>query len=255
MAPTPAQPPAGSADAAEIARFEALAADWWDESGKFKPLHRLNPVRIDFVLSRARGHFGGGAAAARPLAGLRLLDIGCGGGLVAEPMARFGAAVTAIDPGQANIEAAKRHAAASGLAIDYRCAFAEDLAAEGARFDIVLALEVVEHVADVNAFVTAACALVAPGGMLVMATLNRTLKSYALAIVGAEYVMGWLPRGTHDWRKFLRPSELARAIAAGGAKATDVSGVVYNPLAGQWRLGGDTDVNYMVMAEKSAERI
>ena len=162
--------------------------------------------------------------------------------------------VTAIDPGAANIEAAKRHAAASGLAIDYRQAFAENLVSDSARFDIVLALEVVEHVADVDAFVGACSALMAPGGMLVMATLNRTLKSYALAIVGAEYVMGWLPRGTHDWRKFLRPSELANAIAKSGAKASDMSGVVYNPLNQQWRLAADSDVNYMITAEKPAAK-
>lgn len=252
MAISPKNSPARSADRGEIARFEALAEEWWDESGKFRPLHRLNPLRIDFILRRACGHWGRDPAAARPLSGLGLLDIGCGGGLIAEPMARFGAAVTAIDPGRANIEAARRHAAASGLAIDYREALAEDLAAEGARFDVVLALEVVEHVADVKSFVTAACAVLAPGGMLVMATLNRTLKSFAFAIIGAEYVLGWLPRGTHDWRKFLRPSELAGAVRDGGAELAELTGVVYSPLSDRWMLSDDLDVNYMLVAEKPA---
>lgn len=254
MPPAPSRTAAPSADAAEIARFEALAADWWDPHGKFKPLHRLNPLRVDYVLSRAARHFGREAGAARPLAGLSLLDIGCGGGLLAEPMARAGATVTAIDPGRANIEAAKRHAESSGLSIDYRCAHAEDLADENARFDVVLALEVVEHVADVQAFVDAACALAKPGGMIVMATLNRTLKSFAFAIVGAEYVLGWLPRGTHDWRKFLRPSELARALGDSGADVTEVTGVVYDPLTGRWRTSRDVGVNYMITAVKPKTR-
>lgn len=252
MPVSPPIAPARSADAAEIARFEALAGEWWDESGKFKPLHRLNPVRIDFIGTRACRHFGRNPSTPRPLAGLSLLDIGCGGGLIAEPMAGLGAAVTAVDPGAANIEAAGRHAAASKLDIDYRVGLAEDLTAEGKRFDIVLALEVVEHAADVGAFVAAACALMAPGGMLVMATLNRTLKSFAFAIVGAEYVMRWLPRGTHDWRKFLRPSKLVGEMRRGGADVTELTGVAYNPLSDSWRLSADLDVNYMVVAVKPA---
>lgn len=244
--PHSAQPASGDKD--EIARFEALAAQWWDPQGKFRPLHKLNPVRLQFIEERACRHFGRRPNIPKPLAGLRVLDIGCGGGLLCEPLAGLGAEVTGIDPGAATIEAATRHAAASGLSVGYRRTLAEDLAAGGDKFDIVLAMEVVEHVPDLDGFLAAACALVAPGGMLVAATLNRTLKAYALAIVGAEYVLGWLPRGTHDWRKFLRPSELARSLRRNGLEVTELSGVVYNPLGDRWRLGPDLDVNYMVLA-------
>ncbi|HLF58613.1 MAG TPA: bifunctional 2-polyprenyl-6-hydroxyphenol methylase/3-demethylubiquinol 3-O-methyltransferase UbiG [Alphaproteobacteria bacterium] len=245
--------PGSAADAQEVARFEALAGEWWDPSGKFRPLHRLNPTRLRFLQEHALRHFARDAGAPKPLARLRVLDIGCGGGLLCEPLAQLGAEVTGIDPGAATIEAASRHAARSGLAIRYRRALAEELAAEGARFDMVLAMEVVEHVPDLGGFLQAACALVAPGGILVAATLNRTLKSYLLAVVGAEYVLGWLPRGTHDWRKFVRPSELAQELRRRGLEVVELSGVAYNPLGDRWRLSSDLDVNYMALAAKPGE--
>jgi 2-polyprenyl-6-hydroxyphenyl methylase/3-demethylubiquinone-9 3-methyltransferase len=239
---------AGSVDPDEVARFAAMAAEWWDPDGKFRPLHKLNPVRVRFVRDRACARFGRDPAAARPLDGLRLIDIGCGGGLVCEPMARLGAAVTGIDAAAENIGIARSHAEAAELGIDYRAETAEALVAAGERFDIVLSLEVVEHVADVAGFVAACCALTRPGGLIVMATLNRTAKAFAMAIVGAEYVMRWLPRGTHDWRKFLRPSELAAALTRGGARVEEIAGVSYNPLFDEWRLTGDLSVNYMIAA-------
>jgi 2-polyprenyl-6-hydroxyphenyl methylase/3-demethylubiquinone-9 3-methyltransferase len=242
----------GSADPREIARFEALAERWWDPAGEFRPLHRLNPTRLEFVRDRAVAHWRRNPKAERPLAGLTLLDVGCGGGLLSEPMARLGAEVTGIDAGAANIEAARRHAAKSGLAIDYRHALAEDLARAGERFDVVLNMEVVEHVADVTAFLEACAALVRPGGIMVTATLNRTAKSFALAIVGAEYVLRWLPRGTHDWRRFLRPSELAARLRASGLVVVETAGVGYDPLRDRWRLTRDVDVNYMMLTLRPA---
>lgn len=251
---TPAIPEAAplgrGVDAGEVARFDAMAREWWDPEGKFRPLHRLNPARLKFIEDAARRHFSRAADAAKPLAGLRVLDIGCGGGLIAEPLARQGALVTGIDPGAATIEAATRHAAESALAIRYRRALAEDIAAEGGQFDLVLALEVVEHVPDLSAFLDAACALVAPGGMFVAATLNRTLKAYMLAVVGAEYVLNWLPRGTHDWRKFVRPSELARELRRSGVEIVELAGLAYQPLGDRWRMVTDLDVNYMAAAAK-----
>lgn len=237
-------------DAAEIARFEAMAAEWWDPEGRFRPLHRFNPERVRFVRDHACIRFGRKAEAEGPLAGLSLLDIGTGGGLVAEPMARLGAAVTGIDPSQKNIAIARAHAAKMGLAIDYRATTAEALAAEGARFDIVLAMEVVEHVADVGAFLDAIATLVKSGGMAVLATLNRTMRSYALAIIGAEYVMRWLPVGTHDWNKFLAPSELSALLGKRGLVPGNPAGLIYNPLSGRWRPGADTGVNYLIAADK-----
>ena len=234
-----------SVDPAEVAKFRAIADAWWDPAGKFRPLHRLNPTRIAYILDRAVTRFGRDPKAARPLAGLRLLDIGCGGGLLAEPMARLGAAVVGIDVAQRNIAVAKLHAATSGLAIDYRVATAETLAAAGERFDLLLNMEVVEHVAEPEAFLAATVQLLAPGGMMVLATLNRTAKSFALAIVGAEYLLGWLPRGTHDWRRFLRPSEIARMLRPQRAAIIDLVGVTYNPIADAWRISRDLDVNYM----------
>ncbi|MFZ0694318.1 MAG: bifunctional 2-polyprenyl-6-hydroxyphenol methylase/3-demethylubiquinol 3-O-methyltransferase UbiG [Alphaproteobacteria bacterium] len=239
-----------TADRDEITRFEALAADWWNPGGKFRPLHRLNPVRTAYIRDQACRRFGRDPALPKPLAKLTALDIGCGGGLIAEPLAQLGATVTGIDPGLANIEAAKHHAAESGIDVAYRCELAEDLAGESARFDVVLALEVVEHVANLGTFLKAASTLVAPGGMFVAATLNRTLKSYALAIVAAEYVLGWLPRGTHDWHKFLRPSELAQGCRQNGMAVLDLTGVAYNPLGDRWMTSKDLDVNYMVTAGK-----
>jgi 2-polyprenyl-6-hydroxyphenyl methylase/3-demethylubiquinone-9 3-methyltransferase len=243
-----------SVDFAEVARFEALAAEWWDPDGRFKQLHRFNPERVRFVRDQACAHFGpgrtGAATDAQPFSGLDLLDIGTGGGLVAEPMARLGARVTGIDPSAINIGTAQAHARQMGLDITYRAATAEALAQESARFDLVIMLEVVEHVADVAAFFDAATALVKPGGMLVAATLNRTLKSYALAIVGAEYVMRWLPVGTHDWNKFLTPGELSAHAQACGLTVQTVMGMIYNPLTGRWRSGTDTSVNYMLSSVK-----
>ena len=241
----------GSIDQAEVARFAEQAAAWWDPDGAFRPLHRLNPVRLAYLRDHLLAHFGRDRASLTPLAGLELVDIGCGGGLVAEPMARLGAAVTGIDAGAENIAIARAHAAQAGLAVDYRAATAEALADEGRRFDIVLALEIVEHVADRDLFLAAAAALLKPGGCLVAATLNRTLKSFALAIVGAEYVLRWLPRGTHDWRKFLRPSELAAGLRRQGLTVADVTGIAYDPLSDGWRLTRDVGVNYMMLAKKA----
>jgi len=240
----------GSIDEAEVARFAEMADAWWDPAGAFRPLHKLNPVRLAYLRDHLTAHFRRDRAALVPFAGLELVDIGCGGGLVAEPMARLGARVTGIDAGAANIGVATSHAAQAGLAIDYRAVTAEALAEAGQRFDIVLSLEIIEHVADRDLFLAAAAALVKPGGCLVAATLNRTLKSFALAIIGAEYVLRWLPRGTHDWRKFLRPSELAAGLRRHGLAVENISGVVYDPLSDSWRLGRDVGVNYMILATK-----
>jgi 2-polyprenyl-6-hydroxyphenyl methylase/3-demethylubiquinone-9 3-methyltransferase len=240
----------GSVDPEEVAKFAALAEEWWDPHGKFRPLHRLNPVRLRFIRDHLCRRFGRDPTAARPLAGLRLIDIGCGGGLLCEPLTRLGARVTGIDAAERNIAVAAVHAEQSGLEIDYRHAGAEDLAAAGERFDAVLNMEVVEHVADVAAFLSSCAALVAPGGAMFLATLNRTPKSFLLAIVGAEYVLRWLPRGTHDWRRFLRPSELAAHLRGAGLDIAEMTGVAYNPLNDAWRETSDLDVNYMVLAVK-----
>jgi 2-polyprenyl-6-hydroxyphenyl methylase/3-demethylubiquinone-9 3-methyltransferase len=237
-------------DPAEIARFAALAQSWWDPNGKFRPLHRFNPVRLGFLRDRLIAHFGRDPASLRPFEGLRLLDIGCGGGLLAEPMARLGFAVTGIDATPETIETARVHAEQSRLSIDYRAVPVEELARSGEQFDALLAMEIVEHVADLGAFLDAAASVVKPGGMLVVATLNRTSKAYLLAVVGAEYVLGWLPRGTHEWRKFVRPSELAAGLRRNGLRAEEMTGVSYNPLRDSWTLGRDLDVNYMTVATK-----
>ncbi len=242
---------APSVDAAEIAGFEALAAQWWDPDGPFRPLHRFNPARVGFIRDRASAHYGRAAHTPVPLDGLTLLDIGTGGGLVAEPMARLGARVTGIDPSDKNIAIARTHAAAMGLEITYRAAAAERLAAEGQTFDIVLALEVVEHVADLGVFLDASAALVKGGGIFIAATLNRTARAYALAIIGAEYIMGWLPRGTHDWNKFVTPAEITAGLQASGLRVALISGIVFNPLTFTWRIATDTGVNYIVVAEKT----
>ena len=239
-------------DSAEVARFEGIAKTWWDPKGPMAVLHKFNPVRLAFIRDLACERFGRDAKTIRSLDGLTLVDIGCGGGVLCEPLARLGAQVTGLDPAPTNISVAGAHAEAGGLAIDYRQQTIEALVAEGARYDIVLAMEVVEHVADVEAFVSACCAAVKPGGLLVMATLNRTLKSYALAIVGAEYILRWLPRGTHDWQKFVTPAELGAAIEAGGLELGDSTGVVYNPLSDRWSAARDMDVNYMLAAYRPA---
>ncbi len=249
----PADPGAArTVDADEIARFEALAERWWRADGPMRALHRLNPVRIRFVRDRLAARLGRDADGDAPLAGLTLIDVGCGAGLLSEPMARLGARVTGIDAAAENIRVAAAHAAAGGLAIDYRHADVEALARAGERFDVVMAMEVVEHVADLDAFLAACCALVKPGGAMFVATLNRTPQSFALAIVGAEYLLRWLPRGTHDWRKFVRPSELAARLRRGGVKIVELAGVRYNPFADAWSLADDVSVNYMAMGEKPA---
>ena len=254
MADSAAESPSHSAsvDPEEVAKFAALADDWWDPAGTFAPLHKLNPARLTFIRDRIAAHQGRDPLAERPLAGLRVLDIGCGGGLLCEPLTRLGAEVTGIDAAEPNVAAAARHATEAGLDIDYRHTTAETLAAGGTHFDLVLNMEVVEHVADVKAFLQASAALVAPGGAMVLATLNRTPKSFAFAIVGAEYLLRWLPRGTHDWRKFLRPSELVAQLRAAGLETKELTGVAYNPLTGAWHLATrDLDVNYMIFAVKA----
>jgi 2-polyprenyl-6-hydroxyphenyl methylase/3-demethylubiquinone-9 3-methyltransferase len=241
-----------SVDAAEVARFSALADDWWSPRGPMAALHKLNPVRLAYIRDKACARFGRDAKKLDCLKDLRMLDIGCGGGILSEPLGRLGAAMLGADPSQENIAAASAHAQESGVAVDYRATTAEDLAAGGERFDVVLAMEVVEHVADVGAFVATCAGMVKPGGLLIAATLNRTLKSFALAIVGAEYVLRWLPRGTHRWDKFVTPEELEGALERSGLDVTGERGVIYNPFADRWQLSSDMDVNYMLVAEKPA---
>jgi 2-polyprenyl-6-hydroxyphenyl methylase/3-demethylubiquinone-9 3-methyltransferase len=241
--------PHATLDEAEVAKFRRMAAQWWDETGEAAPLHRMNPCRLDFITAQIAAQFGRDARQAAPFSGLSLLDAGCGGGLVAEPMARLGARVTGIDANEAGIAVAGAHAAGQGLSIDYRIGTVEDLVAARARFDVVLALEIVEHVPDPAAFVTSLAALLRPGGMLVMSTLNRTPKSFLAAIVGAEWLLRWLPRGTHDWRRFLTPDELAQRLREAGLKPVARSGMVYAPLTDRWSLDpADLSVNYLIAA-------
>jgi len=241
--------PADSVDPGEVAKFTRLAAEWWDPNGKFRPLHEFNPVRLKFIRAAAAAHFGRDESL-KPFQGLRLLDIGCGGGLLSEPMARIGFTVLGVDPSEKNVKTASAHAADSGLTLDYRAATAEVLAAEGTTFDVILNMEVVEHVADLGGFLRACAALLKPGGFMLVATLNRTLKSLALAKIGVEYVLRWLPAGTHDWNRFVTPAELQGFLQNAGLSVTCVQGVSFDPLRWEWRLSSDTDVNYMVMAEK-----
>lgn len=238
----------GTVDREEIAKFAAMAESWWDTNGKFRPLHRLNPVRVAYIRDRLAAKFARAPLGPAPLAGLSLLDIGCGGGLLTEPMARLGAEVTGIDAVEKNIRIARLHAEQMGLKITYLPCAAEDLLRSGQRYDAVLAMEVIEHVSDIQAFVAAANRLLKPDGLLFMATLNRTAKSFALAIVGVEYLLRWLPRGTHDWRKFVRPSELAKALRPQGLDIKELTGVVYHPLKDSFSLSRDCDVNYMLVA-------
>jgi 2-polyprenyl-6-hydroxyphenyl methylase / 3-demethylubiquinone-9 3-methyltransferase len=244
-------------DPEEVARFDRLGEDWWDLQGPMRALHKFNPVRVEYIVKLATRYFAKTAgrsapAGDKPLAGLTILDIGCGGGLLAEPLARYGAQVTAIDPAPQNIEVARRHSEKSGLTIDYRQTTAEDLAAGGGTFDIVLCMEVVEHVRDVRKFIALAASMVRPGGLLVAATLNRTLKSFALAILGAEYILRWVPRGTHKWEHFVTPQELEVALRAGKLVVIDETGVVYDPFGDQWRQSRDMDVNYIMAAKRKA---
>ncbi|HEX2726093.1 MAG TPA: bifunctional 2-polyprenyl-6-hydroxyphenol methylase/3-demethylubiquinol 3-O-methyltransferase UbiG [Beijerinckiaceae bacterium] len=243
--------PSSTVDPSEVARFDRLARDWWDPNGPMRALHRLNPVRLQYIRDRACNQFGRDERAPHCLHDLTVLDVGCGAGLLCEPLARLGASVTGLDPAATNIAVARLHAEGAGLAIDYRGDTVEAVVAQEERFDVVLAMEVVEHVADVNAFVSACCAAVKPGGLLVMATINRTLRAFALAIVGAEYILGWLPKGTHQWDKFVTPAELADAIEAAGLAVINRRGAVYNPLTAQWLLAGDMSVNYMLAAERA----
>jgi len=240
-------------DPAEVAKFQAMAEEWWDPSGKFKPLHQMNPVRLDYITRQIAAEFGRDLTAPRPFAGLRLLDIGCGGGLLCEPMARLGATVIGADAAERNIPVARLHAEQSGLEIDYRHTTAEALAAAGERFDVVLNMEVVEHVADPLAYLTACQTLLKPGGLMVCSTLNRNAKSFALAIVGAEWVMRWLPKGTHDWQKFITPDELYDLIRRAGLTPVDRKGMVFNPVSWRWSLSDrDLTVNYVTASLKSA---
>ena len=246
------QKSAGTIDAGEVAHFTRLSGPWWDPRGPGATLHRFNPVRLGYIRDRTAAHFSRDPARLDSLAGLRILDIGCGGGVLSEPLARLGATMVGADPVEENIAAAAHHAAQAGLAIDYRGTTAEALAEAGERFDVVLAMEVVEHVADVDLFIEAAADLVKPGGLMFVATLNRTMKSFALAIVGAEYILRWIPRGTHRWDKFITPDELELALEQAGLHVTDEAGVIYNVFADRFQLSTDMDANYMVVAEKAA---
>lgn len=239
-----------SIDPGEVSRFAAMAGEWWDANGPMRPLHRLNPIRLGYIKERVARHFDRDPGRSSALDGLRILDIGCGAGLVSEPLCRMGATVTGVDPSPEVIAAARLHAGDGDLAIDYRATTAEALAAAGETFDAVLMLEVVEHVADVPAFVATVGSLVRPGGMVVASTINRTLKAFALAIVGAEYVLRWLPPGTHSYDRLVTPEELAAAFSGAGLAPFDETGVMYVPLADRFRLTGDMDVNYMMAAAK-----
>ncbi len=241
-------------DPSEIAKFEAMAAEWWDPHGKFKPLHMLNPCRLDYITQQVAAEFGRDLSAQRPFAGLRLLDIGCGGGLLSEPMARLGATVVGADAAARNIPVAQLHAQAEGLEIDYRHTTAEDLAAAGEVFDVVLNMEVVEHVADPLAYLTACQQLLRPGGLMICSTLNRNPKSYLMAIIGAEYVMRWLPKGTHEWAKFITPEELYDLLSRAGLDPVDRKGFVFNKLTWSWSLSDrDLSVNYVTASVKPEE--
>lgn len=239
-------------DQTEVDRFSAMAAEWWSPTGKFRPLHKFNPVRLGYIRDKACAHFGRDAKSARPLEGLRVLDIGCGGGLLSEPVARMGANVLGADASEKNIGIAKTHAAQTGVPVDYRAVTAEALAEAGETFDIVLNMEVVEHVADVEFFIRTCASMVRPGGMMLIATINRTLKARALAIFAAEVVLRWLPRGTHQYEKLVTPEELESPLLASGMEIVEKNGVFYNVLSDRWNLSSDTDVNYMLLAKRPA---
>ncbi len=242
-----------SIDPEDVARFSRIAAEWWDPRGKFAPLHRFNPVRLGFIRDQALVRFGRDGDTTRPFEGLRLLDIGCGGGLLSEPMTRLGFAVTGVDASARNIGTARTHAQEMGLSIDYRCSTAEALVAAGeAPFDVILNMEVIEHVADPATFLRDTASLLAPGGVMIVATLNRTLKALATAKIGAEYILRWLPAGTHDWAKFLKPEEIRSFLQGVDVAVQGPFGVVYNPLGDSWRLGPDADVNYMMTVTRAS---
>jgi 2-polyprenyl-6-hydroxyphenyl methylase/3-demethylubiquinone-9 3-methyltransferase len=235
---------------AEIAKFVAMAEEWWDPKGKFKPLHKFNPVRLTYIRDNLCAHFGRDPNSIRPFEGLRILDVGCGGGLLCEPLTRLGATLVGIDAAERNITIAKIHAEQAGLDIDYRATTSEALVVAGESFDVVLNMEVVEHVDDVPLYMKSCADLVAPGGLMFTATLNRTARSWALAVIGAEYILRWLPRGTHDWNKFLTPEEIGTQLKRNGLKVTDQTGVVFHPLADEWRMSPDMGINYMVLAAR-----
>lgn len=243
-----------SIDPSEVAKFEAMAAEWWDPNGKFKPLHMLNPVRLDYVTSRLAAEFGRDLNADKPFEGLDFLDIGCGGGLMAEPLARLGATVTGADAASGNIRVARLHAEQMGLEIEYLEITAEELLAQGRRFDAVLALEIIEHVADPQAFAITCGRLATPAGAVIVSTLNRTAKSFAMGIIGAEWVMRWLPKGTHDWSRFITPKELETMLDAAGLETLDRRGMVFNPLGWSWSLSQrDLGCNYIMTARRPAD--
>jgi 2-polyprenyl-6-hydroxyphenyl methylase/3-demethylubiquinone-9 3-methyltransferase len=247
------QAPQSTVDPSEVAKFEAMAAEWWDPNGKFKPLHMLNPCRLDYITTQIAGEFDLDLTGPAPFAGLRILDIGCGGGLLSEPMARLGAEVVGADAAEGNLPVARIHAEQSGLAIDYRHETAEALAAAGEQFDVVLNMEVVEHVADPLVFLTACRELLKPGGLMLCSTINRNPKSYAVAIVGAEVIMRWLPRGTHDWSKFITPDELFDLLSNAGMTPVDRKGFVFNPVLWSWSISDrDLSVNYVTASVKKA---
>ena len=250
---SPSRPASASLDDADVARFEALGEDWWNPRGSMQALHKFNPVRIAYIRDHICAHLGRDWRRPLPLEGVRILDIGCGGGVLSEPLARLGAVVTGIDPAPGNVEIAARHAAKSALPVTYIATTAEDQVKAGQSYDVVLAMEVVEHVRNPAAFIKTACALVEPEGLFFAATLNRTLKSFALAIVGAEYVLRWVAKGTHQWEKFLTPRELERMIGKGNVEIFDEAGVSYNPLRDAWSLSKDTSVNYMMAGKKLAK--
>ena len=241
---------APSLDPSEVEKFSKMAAEWWNPKGKFGVLHVFNPVRLAFIKEQVCARLGRDPLERAPFEGLRFLDIGCGGGLLTEPMARLGAVIIGVDPSEKNIKTASVHAAEMELGIDYRAGTAEDLAGAGELFDVILNMEVIEHVSDPKAFTATCCAMLKPKGLMFVATLNRTLKSFGLAIIGAEYILGWLPKGTHQWEKFITPEELKGWLGENGVAVKEETGVVYRPLSREWRTSRDMDVNYMVVGEK-----